>query len=638
MKRLGLYIMFLIGMTNALPAQDQHDIDSLSAYLTKPDDSLKLMAISDLAWEYNSSDVRKAISLSFKGVEIAKKLKRDGSLGQAYSDLGTSYYYKRDFDSSAYFYEKAEPLAKAAGDSMELASLYNKMGALYKERAEFKTSLNYSFESLRIYQALALPKKIALLYNNIGTTYEMLKNFTMAGSYYQKALTINLAENSKGGMGRNYMGLGNVSTTTHQYDEALSYYGKAESIFYELGWGIELSAVLNNIGNIYDEQKKYPESLARRTEALQIAIGMEDIQEQAKFHNYIADVMMKMKRFKEAESHIQQAGKLIRDVESNELRMDLYEVSSKYYFGTGNYEKGNNYLLRFHGLKDSLYSAELSQNVAAMEVKHNMQQLRLEKAETESANLKLSNDTLAATQQRNLILLLCGCILIGGSLVIYFYNERKKRANEKKRLNAVLESEENERARIARELHDGLGQILSTARLNAAALEDSVDPEDEAILKTTLQLIDQSVSEVRSISHNLMPRALSDKGLTEALTELVNQINTGKALRIGFEHNTIKATLGKAVEIAIYRIVQEVLNNMIRHSEATQANLKLDQQATQLHISISDNGKGFDPTIIGKSEGMGWRNMATRLSLINGKFDLNSAPGKGTVITIEIKA
>jgi signal transduction histidine kinase len=364
---------------------------------------------------------------------------------------------------------------------------------------------------------------------------------------------------------------------------------------------------------------------------------MEDIQEQAKFHNYIADVLMKMKRFKEAESHIQQAAKLIRDVESNELRMDLYEVSSKYYFGTGQYEKGNDYLLRFHGLKDSLYSAGLSENVAAMEVKHNLQQLRLEKAETEAANLKLSNDTLAATQQRNLILILCACILVGGALFLYFYNERKKHLEEKQRLNAVLESEERERTRIARELHDGLGQLLSTARLNAAALEGSVEPEDEAILKTTLQLIDQSVSEVRSISHNLMPRALSDKGLPEALEELVHQVNTGKALRIGFEQKGSKGTLGKAVEIALYRVIQEALHNMIRHSGATAIRLELDRQPSQLLIRISDNGKGFDKKVAETSEGMGWSNMAARLSFIHGKFDLDSAPGKGTAITIEVK-
>lgn len=612
-------------------------MDSLSAYLTKPDDSLKLLAISDLAWEYNNTDVRKAIALSLKGVQIAQKLKRDYAVGQAYGDLGTSYYFKRDFDSSAYFYEKAEAITKATNDSMELASLYNKMGALYKERAEFTTSLKYSFESLRLYQALGLPKKIALLYNNIGTTYEMLKNYSMAGDYYNKALAINRKEDSKAGMGRNYMGLGNISTTGRNYALALSYYQKAEAIFNELGWGIELSAVLNNIGNIYDEQKKYPESLAKRTEALQIAIDMEDIQEQAKFHNYIADVLMKMKRFRDAEQHIRQAEALIRDVASAELRMDLYEVSSKYYFGTGHYEEGNSYLLKFHGLKDSLYSAELSQNVAAMEVRHNLQTLRLEKAETEAANLKLSNEKLEATQQRNLILALGACVLTGSVLAFYVYNVRKKREEEKKRVSAVLESEEKERARIARELHDGLGQLLSTARLNAAALEGSVDQEDEPILANTLQLIDQSVSEVRTISHNLMPRALSDKGLTEALEELVHQVNTGKILHITFEHKGNNEALGKAVEIAVYRVIQEALHNMIRHSEATAISLRLDRQPAQLQIRIRDNGKGFDKRLAEKSEGMGWSNMAARLSLINGKFDLDSAPGKGTVIAIDIK-
>lgn len=634
-----IYSIVLFCTITSLSSQtDQRYIDSLSAYLTKPDDSLKLLAISDLAWEYNSSDVKKAIALSFKGVDIAKKLKRDYALGQAYSDLGTSYYYKRDFDSSVYFYLKAEPIAKSSNDSSELASLYNKMGALYKERAEYQTSIAYSFKSLRIYEAMRNNRKIALLLNNIGVTYEELKNFSLSANYYKRALEYNLKENNEGGVARNYIGLGNVSVTLKKLDEALAYYQKAEVIFRKLEWGVELSVALNNMGDVLDEKQLYAESVKKRTEALEIARQIEDIQGQAKYHLYIADVLMKMGKFADAQKHIKDAEALFRNIRSYEIEMDLYELYSKYYFGTNDFSRGTEYLRKFHAMKDSIYNADMAASIANMEVKHNTQKLRLEKAEAESQNLKLFNESLVATQQRNYILLLSAVILSGLSSGFYIYNQRQKRTEEKKRINAMLGSEEIERARIARELHDGLGQSLSIARLNAAALEESIHKDDEQLLKNTLQLIDQSVAEVRTISHNLMPQILTDNGLTEALEELVNKINAGRTLRVNFDHSGFAVQLDKPKEISVYRVIQEALNNMLKHSGADTVELKLIQQGTGLRIVITDNGKGFDTTLIENSKGIGWKNIATRLSLINGKFTVDSKPGKGTRIMIDVLA
>lgn len=637
MNKCFIYIFILFHFIFLLPAQsDQRYIDSLSAYLTKPDDSLKLLAISDLAWEYNSSDVKKSISLSFKAVDIAKKLKRNYAIGQAYSDLGTSYYYKRDFDSSAYFYLKAEKITLTIGDSMELASLYNKLGALYKERAEYKISIDYSFKSLKIYEAIGNNRKIALLLNNIGVTYEELKNFSLSADYYKRALDYNLKENNESGVGRNYIGLGNVSTTLKQFDNALSYYQKAEIIFRKLQWPVELSVALNNMGDVLDEKKLYAQSVIKRTEALEIAKEIEDIQGQAKYHLYIGDVLMKMGKFAEAQKHIKDSEALSKNIQSYEIQMDLYELYSKYYFGTNNFDKGSEYLQKFHAIKDSVYTADLSANVADMEVKHNTQKLRLEKAETETQNLKLFNDNLLANQQRNYILIVSGCLLLIAGFGFYFYGQKQKLIEDKKRINAMLESEEKERARIARELHDGLGQLLSTARLNAAALEDSVDKEDESILKNTLYLIDQSVSEVRNISHNLMPQVLADKGLMEALTELVNKVNASKTLAVNFNYFGFNSSLNKPIEIAIYRVIQEVLNNMIRHSAATIIDLTIADDSTHLKIEIVDNGKGFDAKLVTKSNGIGWKNIATRLSLINGKFNINSQQGSGTQVNIDV--
>lgn len=603
-------------------------LDSLESFLTKKDDSLKLLAISDLAWEYNSIDVNRAIWLSLKGAAIAEKLKRKYAVGQAYADLGTSYYFKRDFDSSAYYYLSALDITKNTGDSLELASLYNKLGALYKERAEYQTSLNYSFKSLTIYQKLKNQRKTALLYNNIGVSYEELKNFKLAEAYYKKALNINIHENNNEGIARNYVGMGNVSIMLNKMNEAYDYYQKAAVIFRELGWGIELSVALNNMGDVLDHQKKYAESLEKRLEALQISEETEDIQSQAKYHLYTADVLMKMKHFDEALSHIRSSEKLFASIKSHEIQMDLFEMYSKYYFGSNDFEKGSEFLNKFHTLKDSIYSAELSKNIASMEVKHNTQQLRLEKAEAETKKLR-------ATQQRNYIALGTFLLLITGSVIFYSSRQKIKRTEERKRISAMLQSEEEERARIARDLHDGLGQILSTARINAAALEGNIGQEDEPILQTTLNLIDQSLTDLRSISHNLMPQVLSEKGLIEAVRELTDKINSARELQVQFFYPQGFPSLEKPVQVVLYRVIQEIVNNTLKHASATAIKISLSVKNRVFLIQIEDNGKGFDTGLIEKSSGIGWKNIKMRLSLTNTQLRLVSEAGKGTKVSIE---
>lgn len=627
MKFVALVCCFVV-MPFILKAQtDQHYLDSLERYLTKKDDSLKLLAISDLAWEYNSINVSRAIQLNFKGLRIAKKLKRDYAVGQAYSDLGTSYYYKRDFDSSAYYYLLALPITKKVKDSMELASLYNKLGALYKERSEFKTSLYYSFLSLKLYQALKERHKIALLYNNIGVSYEELKNFKLAKSYYVRALAVNKQDGDEGGMARNYTGLGNVSITENKLDKAYDYYQKAAVIFEKLGWGIEYSVAMNNMGDVLDQKKLYRESLEKRQTALDVAQQIGDIQGEAKYHLYLSDALMKLHQFPEARKHIRDAEKLSEELQSYEIEMDLYEMYSKYYFGVNRFDEGSEYLDKFHDLKDSVYSSELSGNIASMEVKHNTQQLRIKNAEAEARNLR-------ATQQRNYIILGSLILLLLGVAIFYLSNQKLKRQAERKRISAVLQSEETERTRIARDLHDGLGQLLSSARINAAALDGSVEEEDEPILGTAIQLIDQAIGEVRVISHNLMPQALADKGIVEALQELADKTNAAKSTQVIFTHPVHFTAFSKQIQITIYRVVQEIVGNMLKHAQASEIRIELSEKGNSFNLLVSDNGKGFDPTSLVESDGIGWKNIQTRLSLINAKFTLESGIGKGTSVTI----
>jgi signal transduction histidine kinase/ligand-binding sensor domain-containing protein len=236
-------------------------------------------------------------------------------------------------------------------------------------------------------------------------------------------------------------------------------------------------------------------------------------------------------------------------------------------------------------------------------------------------------------------------VIIGLLLVIlgirfYFRRQLKLRTRELQleqnvRMNAIFETEEKERKRIAGELHDGLGQLLSTARLNVSGFGETSDARNNVLFRNSLQLLDQACEEVRNISHNMMPGALIRMGLMTAVNELIIKINDTEKVTVHFDTN-LETRLNETVEISVYRIVQEALNNMVKHSQAKNISLQLMRTTSSLEIRITDDGKGFDVSRIGESKGLGWKNMYSRVETLRGTIHIDSSPGKGTEIFITI--
>lgn len=226
--------------------------------------------------------------------------------------------------------------------------------------------------------------------------------------------------------------------------------------------------------------------------------------------------------------------------------------------------------------------------------------------------------------------------------VARFYTRRTLRLKTKElqikqsaRMNAIIETEEKERKRIAGELHDGLGQLLSTARLNMAGVEEYPGMQNNLLLKNSLQLIDEACVEVRAISHNMMPAALIRRGLIDAVGRLIHKINDSEKLRITYD-TEIEERFEENREIALYRIIQESLNNMVKHAKAKNILVKITRTAASLDVAIVDDGVGFDVSAIQDSGGLGWKNMYSRVEILNGTITIDSVQGKGTTIMISV--
>lgn len=209
-------------------------------------------------------------------------------------------------------------------------------------------------------------------------------------------------------------------------------------------------------------------------------------------------------------------------------------------------------------------------------------------------------------------------------------------ASQKQRFRNVMEAVERERKRIAIDLHDGLGQLLSTVKLNVSALEDHIHPEDEQIYDTSLHLLDEACTEVREISHNMMPSTLIRMGFLPALKESVANINKAGKLQVSIHAETYNSYPDESRDVALYRVCQELLNNAIKYSQAKQVIIKLVQTDSRLFLSIKDDGRGFDTELLHSSAGIGWSNIYSRIGLLNGNVEVHSVLNEGTLVKIDV--
>jgi len=218
---------------------------------------------------------------------------------------------------------------------------------------------------------------------------------------------------------------------------------------------------------------------------------------------------------------------------------------------------------------------------------------------------------------------------------------QKLNEEQKKAFGAVIQGEENERKRLAFELHDGIGQLLSVVKLNLSSLEEWVDKRNRhtaAVISSIVALVDDSCREIRNISHNLMPNTVVQFGLMAALKDFCRKINNAEKIKVHFQNLDFEPELPPQVQTTIYRIIQEIMHNAIRHSQANDVYIQLFQEDYNLVIMIEDNGIGFDTTAIkAAKQGMGIKNIISRIEYLKGEVHLDSYPGKGTTYNIHLK-
>ena len=259
------------------------------------------------------------------------------------------------------------------------------------------------------------------------------------------------------------------------------------------------------------------------------------------------------------------------------------------------------------------------------------------------------------TSRLYILLLMIFILGIASSFVFFYRTIVQKRKITKQELNlkeqkirelekhhqllatqAVLQGEETERSRLARDLHDGLGGLLSGIKLTLSSMKGNVvlSSESVTLFDKALATLDSSIRELRRVAHNMMPEALMKFGLKDALGDFCHSLDN-KQMPINYQHFGISNRFDHKIEISLYRIAQELINNALKHSYATELIVQLIQEDKRVNLTVQDNGIGFDTALLRTAKGAGMANIRSRIESLNGRFELTSEPDKGTEISVE---
>jgi signal transduction histidine kinase len=506
------------------------------------------------------------------------------------------------------------PLYEKLNNQIKLSTLYSNLSYTYSNIKQYKKAIEYGEMSLRIGRAIKNDYSITTTLVNLSTVYILVGEVQRAVNALDEARAIAKRTNNQYALLITSLNLGDASIKLGNFSKLETYYDEALVLAKKLG--DQESVVIALRGKALDNfyKKKVGEAELFVNQSLQLAMDDNMIDQIGKAYTVLADIAV--------------------------LKGD---------FKTNNY-----YAIKSDSIRNLLLNESIAENIQELEAKYESEKKEQQiKDLTQAAEIK----DLSIKQNRLFNFILVGSLIavLAIALLTRRTLQQKKRILEKENaLNqsritelekekqlmaseAVIKGQDEERGRLAKDLHDGLGGLLSGVKFSLANMKSTVilDADSALVFERSLDMLDHSISELRRVAHNMMPEVLVKFGLSEALKSYCDRMRESQIFKIDFQSIGMDERLSSNTEIFVYRIVQELLNNTAKHAKATQVLVQLARQNSEVSITVEDNGIGFEKPGV-DTAGIGWANIRSRVDYLKGKLDVQSSRGQGTSVHITI--
>lgn len=636
---LSVFLLFTCVSASA------YNIDSLENVLKTATGLQRAVVLNELALIYQRTDLQQLKRVTSESRHVAFGSNDLRILLYNFLTLGLYYNHNGLLDSSVYSFNEAKRLAIALKDvplqiranaslgrslitagkaQTALENLFEALAMLkthpdkndtewrvrtniawaYLELKQYRDCIRFGKESLNLMQAENLQWVAAYSYNNVAVAYGAVKEYDSALAFISKSIQITEANGDSHTLANAYFIRGKIYLETGQPTLALEQYLKAKPLREKVGNPSFIISDLYAISDLYYEMGDYARGVENALEALRVA---------------------------------QQFNLL--------LKFDgTYLALAKNYEGLHDFKNSSKYYYLWALAKDSVYSQSHTDAIAEMQTKYETekkeQQLALQQAVLAEQKIELQRTYFVIGA---LIIILSLLVII--SLLLRSRYRREQQLAEKHRelavqeayINATIDSQETERKRVARDLHDGMGQLISALRMTVSQLTFTSNQDARfLIVEKSEKILNDMHREVRGVAFNLMPQTLIQHGLVPALQEMALRIGEHAPIRIEVTSFGIDARLPEVQEISVYRIVQEWITNVMKYANATRLVVDLVADEDEIRITIEDDGQGFDSTTLQQGSGNGWKNIQSRLGLLKGMINIDSSPNRqGTTLLLQ---
>ncbi len=606
------------------------------------DGPAKVKLLLKVAEEIENNEPARSAEYARQAIVLSDKLHDSISWYKANVILAQSYYIRGSFDSSMQVFRSLLPIVKTWKDSTYRAMVNMNIGIAYREFGDFENALSYCLEARNAVESSGDELLKAKMDDALQVVYHYRSEYDKAIVYGERVINVarkqgdfDIRSRAFINLAVNYIGKKNFEKGEQLLNEALP-------LAVQKGDKRIESVIIFNLADLALKSRDKVKLKRYCKESLRLSkeIGSKDGEAlglRAMAISFLID-----KNIDSAEVYAKQAYHLDTLNKFRNEELPAIMLLSNIAFYKEDVIKGLDLTDTLNARIESVIAQIVSDRSADLEKKY----------ETAKKDHQILLQQTKIKQQA-----MWNYLLIGSALsilllsVLSYRNYRHRQRLQQQRIveletekqlaatEAVLKGEEQERTRLAKDLHDGLGGMLSGIKYTLNTMKGNLvmTPENALAFERSLDMLDSSIREMRRVAHNMMPEALVKFGLDTALKDFCNDVNQSGALQVTYQSIGLEGKeMDQTKSITIYRIVQELLNNILKHAGASHALVQVSSDENQITVTVEDDGKGFDSGVLKQSKGIGWSNIQHRVDFLKGRWDVDSSPGKGTSVHIEI--
>lgn len=572
------------------------------------------------------------------------------NLGELFRQKGIALKNQGEYNKAEEQYNVSLNIYNNLGDSIGIANVLNNLALVFSRKNENTKALEYYYKAIDLNQRIKYKKGLIKNYLNLGNFFFYQNDFDQSLEYFY--LCKELLENNENSkmLALILTGIGNIlSNNDYKYsnlNKAQKEYISALIIYEQLNDSLNISRIYNNLGAINFSRQKYNDAINYYIKGLSIKQKLNDQRGILVTYLNIGNALKKTEEYAQSLVYYEKGKVLAEELKDGRHYLSLLSNIVNVNMALGNIEQTTKLFDEYRELRDSIFNEEKSRQLSELQTLY----------ETGQKEHELEKQILVNKQQTKqnqrlfwLSVILTGVIL--AALILYYQRQkvrkhlrdkedqlhhqelsRLEKEQEINLLNSLMKGQEEERKRIAEDLHDRLGAKLSAIKLFYESFRNTNDKRFQKIK----QLLDETINETREIAHNLASATLTQFGLKLALRDFVDTIHASNKIEAHFSCTNFTARLPKKTEQALYYVIQELVTNTLRHADASSLSIQLTKYDNDtLSIVYEDNGKGFDVAKV-KESGMGIKNIKARLSHVNASLTIDSNIGSGATFLMVV--